>query len=831
VEERKARALYSLFEEAMKETRKLDGNHPVGFVNGDAGFLDIIAEECPSLDILGVNMYRGLEAGSSFYETIKTKLDKPLVFTEIGADAWNALENREDQYSQAAYIASQWQEIYSQTYGKGTGNALGGCVFEWTDEWWKHLPDDQINLDIHDTAGDWSEVNYHWDYAPGKPNMNEEWLGITAQGRWQGKFTMKERRAAFFVLQHIWSLSPVDADLAAVEDHFLEVWRGMGLAAARGMEASREERPSFGVKNQISFLAMQSGNDIDKDFDVLSPFTAFDSRNWGMELRSTLSGTAIPGFWGELSGEVTLLLRHDAFLGNPSASLVEKTIAEIDPGRAFDVYSARFSYTARDMAFNGYYHSGHGDWVNEGDFFQFLPESYNLELYDKRKSKAPVALEFIKHFRLEGKQGLAVLAGPEIYPDARPQIMGKWFQTIGDFSFSAMLSQETGISDISERGSNQEPSGKASLWASWDVISGGGLLLAQAGALVSQWNKTGWDYRIPGEKSSIIFGDALAVKGRITWQPVSYISFRAEYIHAGLVADTNPADQRDSVLWTDIGTGNRDEVKGGMTGIYGPFTLQLNALWRQPIIDALTDPSVPGGLRHSMYPAVSLRPAEDADPFTVYRNRKALQFETIFAFDPQGATWMWAWDNDDQENSVFASSISGVYSVYQGATDPFTYVGEDDLIHNLDTGLPEVRGTGSLLWRVIFNPLPDLRIVNRAEFVRGQSTGGAAAGDSTDRLINGFQNILKVRYKRVVVSGLAAFDLWGPEEYNRTWNQTYPLRWGLEVSYSLQPLPSLLDRSNRVGAGWKGLIRDRYSENYTVSRETEELYLFFNISF
>jgi beta-galactosidase len=56
----KAKYLYSLFEEIIAEGKKLDPNHLFTIVNGDIQYLDLIVEHCKSLDLLGVNAYRGI---------------------------------------------------------------------------------------------------------------------------------------------------------------------------------------------------------------------------------------------------------------------------------------------------------------------------------------------------------------------------------------------------------------------------------------------------------------------------------------------------------------------------------------------------------------------------------------------------------------------------------------------------------------------------------------------------------------------------------------------------------------------------------------------------
>lgn len=71
-------------------------------------------------------MYRGVSFGDAF-QRVKDELNKPIMYTEFGADAFNTIENAEDQQSQAYYMVNNWKEIYENAAGLGkVGNSIGG---------------------------------------------------------------------------------------------------------------------------------------------------------------------------------------------------------------------------------------------------------------------------------------------------------------------------------------------------------------------------------------------------------------------------------------------------------------------------------------------------------------------------------------------------------------------------------------------------------------------------------------------------------------------------------------------------------------------------------
>jgi hypothetical protein len=235
---KRATAMYKLFNEATVAMKAADKSHPVAICNGDLLFLEIIKTECKDIDILGTNMYRGVSFGDAF-ERVKNELNKPILFTEFGADAFNARDNAEDQQSQAYYMVGNWKEIYENAAGLGkAGNSLGGFTFQFSDGWWKF--GQTSNLSVHDDNASWSNGGYQNDYAAGENNMNEEWFGICAKGPTspRGLYSLYPR-AAYYALKEVHTLNPYNnGSLQGVENHFASIQLMDAVIRARGDKAA-----------------------------------------------------------------------------------------------------------------------------------------------------------------------------------------------------------------------------------------------------------------------------------------------------------------------------------------------------------------------------------------------------------------------------------------------------------------------------------------------------------------------------------------------------------------------------------------------------------------
>jgi hypothetical protein len=83
---------------------------------------------------------------------------------------------------------------------------LGGAIFEWSDEWWKHDQSSPDTWVVHDTISNWSNGSYYFDIkAEGNKNMNEEWFGIVSVSQGEpGTLDKRIPRKAYYVIREFW---------------------------------------------------------------------------------------------------------------------------------------------------------------------------------------------------------------------------------------------------------------------------------------------------------------------------------------------------------------------------------------------------------------------------------------------------------------------------------------------------------------------------------------------------------------------------------------------------------------------------------------------------
>lgn len=207
----KAEIYYSFVNDLAGEIKKIDPVHPVALGNGEESYLDIAARTCSNIDALAIIAYRGKTMGSLF-KKIRSFFNKPMFMSEFGCDAYDAKKNIEDQEVQSEFLLALWQDLYDNSTwsGQKDGTCLGGMIFEWSDEWWKHNEGYAEDWKVHNTEAGWSNGSYFSDIrAKDNLNMNEEWFGLVGLSEELDRGINKRMlRKAYFDLRNYFAQLP-----------------------------------------------------------------------------------------------------------------------------------------------------------------------------------------------------------------------------------------------------------------------------------------------------------------------------------------------------------------------------------------------------------------------------------------------------------------------------------------------------------------------------------------------------------------------------------------------------------------------------------------------
>ena len=190
---------YQFLNQLAEWIHREDPNHPVAIANGEWLYLDLIAREAPAIDVFGANLYRGAHGfGRSFFEAIQQWLNKPVFISEFGCPAYQAKKSPEvGELGQTLYHFGNWVDLEDNMAGRGVGNAIGGVVFEWTDEWWKAGQPPRFSPTVHETTPNWS--------APFPDGKNyEEWFGLASQGDGSVSPSLRQLRTTYSLYQQLW---------------------------------------------------------------------------------------------------------------------------------------------------------------------------------------------------------------------------------------------------------------------------------------------------------------------------------------------------------------------------------------------------------------------------------------------------------------------------------------------------------------------------------------------------------------------------------------------------------------------------------------------------
>lgn len=162
----------------------------------------------PYVDLWGVQTYMGNSLDNAYFNKYITLSSKPVWIAETGADAYDAINEEENQAKQSEYIVTLWNNIKANLYAVDSSKpCIGVTYFAWCDGWHKS---DQGAHDVHNTNG-WAN-SYYYDYQGGLGNMEEEWWGLVSI--FPGTVE-RGLRTAYYSLKNLWTS---DADNESIDN-------------------------------------------------------------------------------------------------------------------------------------------------------------------------------------------------------------------------------------------------------------------------------------------------------------------------------------------------------------------------------------------------------------------------------------------------------------------------------------------------------------------------------------------------------------------------------------------------------------------------------------
>jgi hypothetical protein len=821
MEDRKSTAkavhMYKLFNKATAAMKAIDKSHPVAICNGDLLFLDIIAKECKDVDIYGTNMYRGLSFGDAF-ERVKKEYGKPILFTEFGADAYNDISQQEDQTAQARYLMDNWKEIYENAAGLGkTGNSIGGFTFQFSDGWWKY--GQTKNLDAHDVNASWANGGYFHDYVPGENNMNEEWFGICAKGptNAQGHYALFPR-AGYYVLKDIHQYNPyADAKNAKdVNDYVRSITLTGAELQARGdkaaLDASRNSKirlsrltAEFTTFNTggTMITTPQTANPMSQEFPNQLGFDHMQSFFVGVEANPASNFRANVDF--NILGNVATNPIDQIFYENRGRPVIVNTDngnATLESINRFQVYSASYEWSHKMFNMKGFYRTGHYHWGYEGDFFALYQEANYGPVMDIYNGIAPLG------FEMEGKKELKnfkLAFGPQLWWGANPALLLKYSKEISKFKVSAIFHEDLQQLDLTES-SFAIPMPKTRR-ASLHVQRKIGKLGVDLGGLWGGQPLVDRDIQVVREVDGVLQAFDDKVKMSDTWggkMKLTYaggkINWYAQSAAMGLVAGGSADNTMTFTGWRlkDSGSGNQVNFLSGFTYGLGNFQIAPNFLWQKPI-----EGPIPVGLEGAARPRNILD-----DPFVVRSNRETVGGEMLFTYDPTPGTWMYDWDSDRSEDAHLAISAGVVYRHLPTIQDAAIGILPDGRSVFAFEGSAPAQDLWEVHTRIVSKPSKKFGLIANIY------AGDAQANGSDQRLITRYGMDLRMIAKTFKVMSFIRFNDWGPYDYHRDFNLTFPVQCMLDLSANLGRPDWFNMPGTRLGirGTWRSL--DQFSPRY-----------------
>ena len=429
----------------------------------------------------------------------------------------------------------------------------------------------------------------------------------------------------------------------------------------------------------------------------------------------------------------------------------------------------------------------------------------NIDVYN---GQAPSGIE------VHGKRwldGLKVATGPELWWGANPALLAKYRRGIGPLDATVIFQEDlaTQSNASTSIAVPLPPTRKATL----HLAAASGPFTLDLGGIWSGSTKVGDAFQVakgqPGAltlaQDEIRASDALGGKVKLSYVRGRWNAY-AQATAMGLVADGGPTQTLTFTGWhlKDSGSGNQLNALAGLAINLGTWQVAPNILWQEPIIGPVpSDVPVPGRPRNVL-----------DDPFAVRANRATKAGELLVTYDPTPATWMYSWDSDMREDAAFAASFGFIYRSFSTTQDASIGILADGRTTFPFSGAPPARDLWEAHARLISKRPSGVKVIANLYTGTGEPNG------NDGRLVRRHGAEARVVGGPIKLSSFARVNDWGPYDYHRDFNLTFPLQLMGDLSYTLGS-PDWWDvPQTRLGLRFTWRSLNRHSPRYCPARTT-----------
>jgi hypothetical protein len=220
-----------------------------------------------------------------------------------------------------------------------------------------------------------------------------------------------------------------------------------------------------------------------------------------------------------------------------------------------------------------------------------------------------------------------------------------------------------------------------------------------------------------------------------------------------------------------------------------------------PVIGDFFDPDT-----GTYYPGTEGRNQLD-DPFWVRSNRETYGFELLLGWDPTPETPMYAWDNAQREDALTTVALDFVYKILPTSQDSAVAISQDLILFAFPTGAP-AKNLWDVSIRTITNFKYNMRLVNWIYAGQGQANG------DDPRTVTRYGIYGWYTYSSFNINYHLKLNDWGPYDYHKDFNLTFPLQVMLDFSYAYEPPKLYAPAATRFGVRGQFRNLDRFSNRY-----------------